>query len=77
MSGGFLGRRGAFWQFISGWFVPVVMAIAYATLALTSGTDATGWAWMSIGLAFVLTLWWLLRMLTRSAAVARAMAVGV
>ena len=74
--GGFLGRRGPVWTFIAGWFVPVVMTLAYITLALTSETDATGWAWMSIGLAFVLTLWWLFRTLTKSAAMARAMAVG-
>ncbi|MEO8841955.1 MAG: hypothetical protein ABI591_09880 [Kofleriaceae bacterium] len=74
--GGFLGRRGKVWTFIAGWFVPVVMTIAYITLALTSETNATGWAWMSIGLAFVLTLWFLFRTLTKSAAMARAMAVG-
>jgi hypothetical protein len=76
VSGGFLGRQGPVWNFISGWFVPIVMTLAYITLALTSETDATGWAWMSIGLAFVLTIWWLFRTLTKSAAMARAMAVG-
>jgi tetratricopeptide (TPR) repeat protein len=74
--GGFLGRRGWVWQFIASWFVPVIMAMAYVVLALTSETDATGWAWMSIGLAFVLVLWWMFRILTKSAAMTRAMAVG-
>jgi hypothetical protein len=74
--GGFLGRKGWVWTFIAGWFVPVVMTLAYIALAVSSETDATGWAWMSIGLAFVLTLWWLFRALTRNAAIARAIAVG-
>lgn len=76
MAAGFLGRRGLFWQFIASWFVPVIMANAYLVLALTSETDATGWAWMSIGLAFVLVLWWLFRTLTKGATIHRAMAIG-
>jgi tetratricopeptide (TPR) repeat protein len=76
MSPGFLGRNGLFWQFVASWFVPVIMTNAYVVLALTSETDATGWAWMSIGLAFVLVLWWLFRTLTKNASKARAMAVG-
>jgi hypothetical protein len=76
VSQGFLGRNGLFWQFIASWFVPVIMTMAYVVLALTSETDATGWAWMSIGLAFVLVLWWLFRTLTKGASMARAMAVG-
>ncbi|MEO6775477.1 MAG: hypothetical protein ABI467_21120 [Kofleriaceae bacterium] len=74
--GNFLGRTGPFWQFIASWFVPVIMTIAYVVLALTSGTNATGWAWMSIGLAFVFVLWWLFRTLTTNAALTRAMAGG-
>ncbi|MFT3697528.1 MAG: hypothetical protein QM831_30575 [Kofleriaceae bacterium] len=75
-SRGFLGRKGFVWEFIGSWFVPVIMSGAYIVLALTSETDATGWAWMSIGLAFVLVLWWLFRMLTRNAAIARALNTG-
>lgn len=74
--GNFLGRTGLFWRFIASWFVPVIMTLAYIYLALTSETDATGWAWMSIGLAFVLVLWWLFRVLTKGAALSRAVAVG-
>ncbi len=73
---GFLGHRGLIWQFIASWFVPLIMTMAYVVLALTSGTDATGWAWMSIGLAFVMVLWWMFRMLTKGAAVSRAMSIG-
>lgn len=75
-SGGFLGHNGKLWQAIASWFVPLIMTIAYVVLALTSETDATGWAWMSIGLAFVLVMWWLFRTLTRSAAMSRAIAIG-
>ncbi|CAN5542723.1 hypothetical protein BH11MYX1_BH11MYX1_29250 [soil metagenome] len=75
-TGGFLGHHGKLWQFIASWFVPAIMTIAYIVLALTSETDATGWAWMSIGLAFVLVMWWLFRTLTKSAALTRAIAIG-
>ncbi len=75
-TGGFLGHSGRVWGFVASWFVPVIMTLAYIVLALTSGTDATGWAWMSIGLAFVLVMWWLFRILTKSAAMSRAIAIG-
>ena len=74
--GNFLGRSGPFWRFVASWFVPVIMTFAYVVLAATSGTDATGWAWMSIGLAFVLVLWWMFRILANGAAMSRAVAVG-
>jgi tetratricopeptide (TPR) repeat protein len=74
--GHFLGRSGPFFQFVASWFVPVIMTMAYVVLALTSETDASGWAWMSIGLGFVYVLWWTFRMLTKSAAMSRAVAVG-
>lgn len=74
--GNFLGRNGPFWRFVASWFVPVIMTFAYAVLAATSGTDATGWAWMSVGLAFVLVLWWMFRMLANNAAMTRAVNVG-
>ena len=67
--GGFLGRKGVLWRLIASWFVPLVMSIAYMTFALLSGASHTGWAWLSIGLAFVMTLWWLIRTLMRNAAV--------
>lgn len=73
---GFVGLRGWFWTFIASWFVPVIMTIAYLVLALTSETDATGWAWMSIGLAFVFCLWGMFRALARAAAMSRAIGVG-
>ena len=73
---GFLGHKGFVWRMIASWFVPLVMAIAYMTFALLSGASHTGWAWLSIGLAFVMTLWWLIRTLMRNAAITRAMAVG-
>jgi hypothetical protein len=73
---GFVGNRGRGWALIASWFAPFVMTCAYIVLALTSETDASGWAWMSIGLAFVLVLWWMFRILTQSAAMARAIAVG-
>lgn len=52
------------------------MTVAYLVLGLTSQTDATGWAWMSIGLGFVLCLWWMFRALAQSAAMSRAIALG-
>ena len=73
---GFVGRRGFLWWWIASWFVPAMMTCAYVIFALTSGADPSGWAWMSIGLAFVLVLWWMFRMLTRSAAMTRAIDVG-
>jgi hypothetical protein len=73
---GFAGRRGRFWTFIASWFVPAIMVLAYLVLAVTSQTDATGWAWMSVGLGFALCSWWMVRLLSRSAAMARAIAVG-
>jgi tetratricopeptide (TPR) repeat protein len=73
---GFVGRRGLVWTFIASWFIPITMTLAYIVLALTSETDASGWGWMSIGLAFVFVLWWLFRALSHSAAMSRAIAVG-
>ena len=69
-------RRDATIGFILRWGVPVMMGIAYLTLALTSGMDATGVAWLSIGFAFVLVVWWVMRYLLTSAALVRALAVG-
>lgn len=63
---GFVARAG----------VPIMMTIAYVVLALTSDTDRTGVAWLSIGLAFVLVIWWVVRYLMTRGALARALAVG-
>lgn len=52
------------------------MTLAYLVLGLTSQTDATGWAWMSVGLGVVMCLWWMFRTLAQSAAMSRAIAVG-
>lgn len=66
----------ATWRFLQRWGVPIMMTLAYITLAITSETDATGWAWMSIGLGFVFVIWWTFRIVTEGAALARAAAGG-
>jgi len=73
---GFLGRRGWIWTLIAGWFVPAIMTIAYFVFALLSDLDAEGFGWMSVGLLFVYVLWWMMRLLSQTAALARAVAVG-
>lgn len=73
---GFFGHRGWVWSLLASWFAPSIMAVAYLVLGLTSEADATGWAWMSIGLGFVWCLWWMFRALTQSAAMSRAIAHG-
>jgi hypothetical protein len=73
---GFAGKKGRVWSLLASWLIPVMMAGAYVVLAVTSETDNTGKAWMSIGLAFVLVLWWMFRLLTEHAALSRAVAVG-
>ncbi len=69
-------RRDATIGFILRQGVPLMMGIAYVTLALTSGMDASGVAWLSIGFSFVLVVWWVMRYLMTNAALARALAVG-
>jgi hypothetical protein len=64
------------WQILSRWAVPVMMTLAYAFLAVTSETNATGKAWMAVGLGFVLVVWFVFRALTERAALARALSVG-
>jgi hypothetical protein len=73
---GFLGRKGWVWTLIASWFVPVVMAIVYMVFAILSDSNRFDWAWLSVGLAIVLVLWWMFRELTQTAAIARAIAVG-
>lgn len=73
---GFFGHRGRVASLLASWFVPSIMALAYLVLGLTSQSDASGWAWMSIGFGFVLCLWWMFRALGHRAALSRAIAVG-
>src|SRR5579863_8451478 len=72
----FAGKRGVAWSQLARWLVPEMMTLAYIFMALTAETDATGQAWMALGLAFVMVLWWIFRLLTSSAALARAVGVG-
>lgn len=76
MATGFAGKRGLGWVLIASWLIPGLMTLAYLILMATSDTDNTGKAWESIGLGFVLVLWWLFRLLTGHAAMSRAIAVG-
>ena len=62
----------ASWRFLQRWGVPIMMSMAYVVLAITSETDATGWAWMSVGLGFVFVIWWTFRIVTETAALTRA-----
>jgi len=64
------------WRILSRWAVPVMMTLAYVLLAATSDTNTTGKAWMAVGLGFVLVVWFVFRMLTETAALARALSVG-
>ncbi len=73
---GFAGHRGLLWVIAAGWVVPAMMTAAYIILMLTSETDTTGKAWESMGLAFVLVLWFVFRLLTERAAMARAVALS-
>ena len=63
-------------RILQSWGVPVMMTGVYAVLMWSSETDNTGKAWMAIGLAMVLVVWWLFRTLTAIAALSRAVAVG-
>jgi tetratricopeptide (TPR) repeat protein len=72
----FAGKRGPAWTMLARYLVPAIMTVAYIFMALTAETDSTGQAWMAVGLAFVLVLWWIFRLLTGSAALARAIGVG-
>jgi hypothetical protein len=73
---GFAGKRGYGWVAAASLLVPVMMIGAYIILILTSEVGATGAAWEALGLAFVLVLWWLFRVLTEHAAISRAIAIG-
>jgi hypothetical protein len=64
------------WRVLSRWAVPVMMTLAYVLLAATSDTKPIGELLMAVGLAFVLTVWFVFRALTESAALSRALSVG-
>ena len=63
-------------RLLQSWGVPVMMTGVYAVLMWSSETDNTGKAWMAIGLAMVLVLWWLFGTLTAVAALSRSTSVG-
>ncbi len=63
-------------RFLQSWGVPVMMTGVYGVLMWSSETDNTGKAWMAIGLAMVLVVWWLFRTLTAVASLSRSVAVG-
>lgn len=73
---GFGGRRGLIWVLLASWLVPLMMTGAYIVLIATSEVDAQGAAWEAIAFAFVLVLWFLFRLLTQHAAMARAVDLG-
>ncbi len=73
---GFGGKRGLVWVLLASWLIPLIMCAAYAILIMTSEVDATGAAWEAIALGFVLVLWFLFRVLTEHAAMARAVDIG-
>jgi hypothetical protein len=73
---GFGGKRGLVWVLLASWLIPLMMTGAYVVLIMTSDVDATGAAWEAIGLGFVLVLWFLFRVLTEDAAMARAVDIG-
>ena len=64
------------WRALQVWGVPVGMGIAYAMLIWSADTDTTGKAWLSIGYAFVLVIWFVLSYLMTTAALARAIDVA-
>lgn len=66
----------AAWRVLQVWGVPVGMSGAYIVLMWSSDTDVAGKAWMAIGLGFVFVIWFVFRMLTQDAALARAIALG-
>lgn len=73
---GFGGKQGFGWRLLARWAVPLMMTVAYVVLMLTSDTDASGKAWMAIGLGFVFVVWFVFRLVTERAALSRAVAVG-
>nr|HEX4314663.1 hypothetical protein [Kofleriaceae bacterium] len=72
----FAGKRGRQWTMLARWLVPAMMLLAYVFMAATAETDTSGQAWMGLGFVFVMVLWWIFRLTTSSAALARAVGVG-
>ncbi|MCX5747482.1 MAG: hypothetical protein NT062_33880, partial [Proteobacteria bacterium] len=70
--GAALKWREATVAWLARWAAPIIMGVAYLMLMITSDTDATGKAWMTIGFGIVLVVWVLIRLLTARAALARA-----
>jgi hypothetical protein len=64
------------WRRVSRWVVPAMMALAYFTLAQTSGTGTVGKIWIGFGLIFVLIAWFVFSALTEAAGLARTLATG-
>src|SRR5687768_4284468 len=63
------------WAALASWIAPPLgMAFAYAVLAWSSQTDASGKAWMALGFGFVVVVWVVLRILVEQTALARAVA---
>jgi hypothetical protein len=78
---GVFGGRGLVSRLVSSWMVPISVTCAYAFMMLTADTDssvdrAMRIAWMSLGLAFVLVVWWVIKLLVADAAISRAVEVG-
>ena len=64
-------------KWLASWTVPpVLLAGCYMVLAITSETDTSGKAWMAIGFAFVLVVWFTFRFAVEGAGLSRALAVG-
>lgn len=64
------------WAVLSRWAVPVMMAMAYALLVLTSDAGRGGEVMMAVGLILVMIAWITFRRLTAAAALSRALSVG-
>jgi hypothetical protein len=72
----FAGKRGRGWAWLATWVVPLMMAGAYCVLIATSDVQTSGALWESGGFVLVLGFWFAFRILTRRAALARAISVG-
>lgn len=72
----FAGKRGRGWQLAASIVVPLMMAGAYVVLIATSDVGVSGATWEAGGFVLVLGFWFAFRILTRRAALSRAMAVG-
>src|ERR1044071_8990558 len=64
------------WAVLSRWAVPVMMALAYALLVLTSDASRGGEVMMAVGLVLVMIAWFTFRRLIAAAALSRALDVG-